>query len=230
MCKTALLIVWILLTLLNEKARAQEGLFPHAGADSLEYGLQIGLSLSHFTGHNTDGEQFGNQNLVRFRGGGNLDIPLGSLFSIRPEALFSTAGVRKNDSIKTDLSYLKIPTSIVINLAQLSSGYAVKDLLRVGLGSYFAYAFAGKFIDDASSSRVKFSNREIPGTISNYSSYFKRWDAGVNSFLELTGSNFYSQLGTSFGLTNIKPRQENPVPHQALCKNASINLSYGWRF
>jgi hypothetical protein len=229
MLKACTLFILFFLTIFSEKSNAQADSL-RSPFSSTTFGVLAGLGQMHFSGRNTNGEKFGGENLLRFRGGANMDIPLSAFVSIRPELLFSMGGYKTKDSLKTDLSYLKIPSSIVFKLLNLPSENSIADVLSIGIGSYFAYAIDGRLMDNSSSSMVKFANRDVSSTTLGYADYFKRWDTGINAFLEFTGTNFYSQIGSSIGLTNIKPRLDNPGAHQANCKNASINLSYGWRF
>jgi hypothetical protein len=229
MSKMGLFWTLFILALECKTALGQDSL-SNTQTNKLTYGLQLGISLSHFAGHNTNGDRFGNENLVRLRGGGNLNIPFHSVMAFRPELLISMGGFRTNDSLKTNLTYLKIPANLVIDILRLSSGYGIKDLLKLGFGPYLAYALGGRMTDNHSITPIKFSNGEISSASPNYNAYFKRWDTGINTFLEFAGNNFYSQLGTSIGLLNIKPHLENPSMRQATCRNTSFNLSYGWRF
>jgi hypothetical protein len=200
---------------------------------SVRYALQAGLGFAFFSGHTANGAKFGESNIVRFRGGGNVEVPVSSRISFRPELLLSLGGYKVSDSGSessyTHLSYLKVPTDFVFSLLPVQTLLG-KDYLRLGVGTYFAYAIHGKFNDESQTSKVHFTNKGLSDSPPNYAAYFKHWDAGLNYFLEFAGSNFYTELGSSLGLTNIKPRLENQGSHQAVYRNGSINISYGWRF
>jgi Outer membrane protein beta-barrel domain len=203
--------------------------------DSIRFALQAGLSFSHFAGMNTQRDYPGGEAIVGFRGGGNVDIPVNNHVSLRPEILFAQKGYKVHDikdsiNIRTDLSYLKFPFNIVFKLFSLDHGALMKDFFKIGVGPYIAYAFHGKYTIESVSTAVKFSDQQVPSTTANYGDYYKRYDAGINYFVEVNLGNFYSQVGAAMGLTNIKPQMENIPPHQSIYKNSCFNLSYGWRF
>ncbi|HTQ64344.1 MAG TPA: outer membrane beta-barrel protein, partial [Puia sp.] len=194
--------------------------------------LQAGISLSHFLVSNE--KNTGNEPTLRFTGGINMDIPIKDhKILFRPELLLNLNGHKQTDSVftRTHLSYIKVPANIVFQLCSFSRDAGNWTYLRFGVGPYLAYAIHGNYKQDSSSaSRVDFTNKEVPSNTANYAVYFKHWDAGINCFFEFTGTHFYSQLGSSFGLVNIKPGIENFSGPQAMYKNFCVNLSYGWRF
>jgi Outer membrane protein beta-barrel domain len=203
-----------------------------ARPDSIRFGLQVGLGFSHFTGWGFNGYDPTGENLVRFRGGGNVDIPLRPGLSIRPELLLSWKGYKTSDSVsyKTELMYLNTPVDVVIKLLNLTRNPNRKADLNLGVGVYGGIALHGKFEQDSSATHVVFNNHEVPSTATNYGAYYKRYDAGLNFFLEFTGNSFYSQFGATVGLVNIKPPLQNSTARQANYRNTSIDLTYGWRF
>jgi len=209
---------------------AQE--IPVAVKDSVTYGLQAGLSFTHFSGHGQYGYRPVGQNLVRFRGGGNVDIPLNNEISLRPELLLNWKGYKTHDSVvlKTQLMYVDIPVNILFTLFSIHHGPNRKSAFKLGTGLYGGYALHGKYQKDSTTSHIHFTEHQVPATVTDYGSYYKRFDAGINYFLEFSGVNFYSQIGASMGLVNIKPYMSNAPVSQALYKNTCINLTYGWRF
>jgi hypothetical protein len=201
--------------------------------NSVTFGLQLGLAFTHFTGWALNGSNPTGENLVRFRGGGNIDIPLKQGISLRPELLLSWKGYKaQQDSItyKTDLMYVNVPVDVVFKVLSMSHTPNHKADLNLGAGLYFGYALHGKFQQDSSKAAVNFNNHGVPSTVTDYATYYKRYDGGLNFFVEFTGFSFYSQVGASFGLVNIKPPIQNSSAKQANYKNSSIYLTWGWRF
>jgi hypothetical protein len=200
--------------------------------DSTTIGVQVGIALSRFTGTNVQGAYPGGQNIVGFRGGANVDIPLVHSISLRPELLITQKGYKvTRDSlyIRTQINYLKVPVNIVFTLLSLDRGTLVRDFLKIGVGPYLAYAVFGHYTTESTKSDVEFTQHPLPPGVYNYPAYYKHFDAGINYFLEVNLGRFYSQVGASMGFTNIKPPVENAPYHQTV-RNACFNLSYGWRF
>jgi hypothetical protein len=77
---------------------------------------------------------------------------------------------------------------------------------------------------------VEFSQHPLPQGVYNYYAYYKRFDAGINYFVEVNLGRFYSQVGAAMGFVNIKPQVENTPARTAVYRNSCFNLSYGWRF
>jgi hypothetical protein len=103
-------------------------------------------------------------------------------------------------------------------------------MLKFGVGPYLAYALHGSYsVKSQEENKITFTNHGITTTTTSYETYYKRFDGGVNGFVEISTNNFYWQAGTSFGLFNIKPPLGNGRS-QAIYRNRSINLSYGFRF
>lgn len=72
-----------------------------------KFGLKAGLNLSSFGGDDADGYK----SKIGFNGGGLVNIPVSSTFSIQPEVLFSLEGAKAedDDDLKLNLSYINIP-------------------------------------------------------------------------------------------------------------------------
>ncbi len=217
---------------LGSKCCQAQGTEREVRPDSIRFGLQLGLGFSHFSGWGFNGYDPMGENLVRFRGGGNVDIPLRPGLSIRPELLLSWKGYKTSDSVnyKTELMYLNSPVDVIIKLLSMTRNPNRKADLNLGVGVYGGIALHGKFEQDSSAMRVVFNNHEVPATATNYGAYYKRYDGGLNFFLEFTGNSFYSQVGATVGLVNIKPPVENSTARQANYRNTSVDLTYGWRF
>jgi len=227
------IVLFTFLVFLNVSSLAQDK--PKPKKDSASFGIQAGLSFSHFNVMHVPSYYPGGQNIVGFRGGVNGDFPLTRHISLRPEILFTQKGYKVHDVedsiyLRTRLSYLKFPVNVVFKLLALDHGTVAKDFLKFGVGPYFAYAIHGTYTAESVSSSVKFSNHQVSATPASYGAYYKRYDAGVNYFLEFNLGKFYSQVGAAMGMTNIKPTMENaPTPHQSVYRNSCFNLSYGWR-
>ena len=212
-------------------SQAQDGVVLPA-RDSVRIGIQAGISFTHFTGHDADGEKLATtENLVRFRGGGNVTIPVSEVLAIRPELLFSLKGYKMNDSAisyQTRLSYLKMPVDLILKLFPLN--YAGRGFFKIGAGPYIAWAFHGNYIEQSKKEPIKFTDKNVAVSQSSYNTYYKRYDAGLNYFIEFSGERFYTQLGSAIGFVNIKPPLVNGATRQPSYKNASFNLSYGFMF
>jgi len=203
--------------------------------DSISFGVQAGLSFSHFVGMNPQHNTQGGQNIVGFRGGVNIDYPVNHFMSLRPEILFTQKGYKIHDAgdsmnIKTRLSYIKVPVNVVFRVCALDHGAIPRDFFNLGIGPYVAYGIHGTYSTESTSTAVKFSNEQLPASSPNYGEYYKHLDAGVNYFAEFELGRFYSQVGGAVGLTNIKTGMENIPAHESVYRNACFNLSYGWRF
>jgi hypothetical protein len=230
MRKTIFILVWVLCGFYNLSAQQETG--THSD-EKLKLGVQAGFSLSHFIIHDVNRADITDEPTLRFTGGVNADIPLkDQKIYFRPELLLNLNGHKQTDTVftRTHLSYIKIPANLVFQLCSFSTGASNWSRILLGFGPYLAYALHGNYKQESEVSRVSFTNKEVPSTTVDYGAYFKRWDAGINSFFEFASTHFYSQFGSSFGLLNIKPGLQDNSGPQAKYKNFSLNLSYGWRF
>jgi len=86
---------------------------------TINFGLKAGVNLSNV--YDTQGENFVAEGKAGFAGGGFVTIPLGSLFAIQPEIMFSQKGFKgdgrllgSNYSYERTTSFVDIPLLFAI--------------------------------------------------------------------------------------------------------------------
>lgn len=88
-----------------------------AFGQKFQIGVKGGVNLSNYSGTN-----FETNTLVGFHVGGFLNLKFGEVFSIQPEALFSTQGAQyKNAGAESNLkvSYLTVPVMAKLNFGSV---------------------------------------------------------------------------------------------------------------
>ena len=74
------------------------------------FGVKAGLNLSNLTGDDVDGFS----SLAGLNAGGQVNIPVSSMFSVQPEVVFSMEGA-KSDDVKLHMNYINIPVLFQYN-------------------------------------------------------------------------------------------------------------------
>jgi hypothetical protein len=74
----------------------------------IKFGLKAGLNLSTVTGADVDGAKI----KTDFNGGALVQIPVGEMFAVQPEVVYSGQGTKSSfdgDDFKINLGYLNVP-------------------------------------------------------------------------------------------------------------------------
>jgi hypothetical protein len=79
----------------------------------IKFGVKAGLNLANLTGDATDSKI-----KTDFHGGGLVEIPVGKIFAVQPEILYSGQGAKSSEDgtdFKLNLGYLNIPVLFKYN-------------------------------------------------------------------------------------------------------------------
>ncbi len=119
------------------KAQAQE-------ISSKTFGIKAGANFSNL--RSTDGNNSESADMkVGLHGGVFLNIPVGSIFSINPEVIYSLEGAKDNtDDSKINLNYLNIPILLQYNN---ESGVFIETGPQIGFLFSAKARYAGTSVD-----------------------------------------------------------------------------------
>jgi hypothetical protein len=151
----------------------------------IKAGVQNNLLVARETGGGSD-ERIAYTGLG-FHIGGIADLKFSEHFSVQPQLLFASKGIKVSDETRIDLLNIDIP----INLLYRNNGFFI------GAGPSFSYGISGKIKEDGSDDEDVYE--EVGGE-----SFFKRFDFGVNTTLgyEFPGGLLLSANYTA-GLSNL---------------------------
>ena len=79
----------------------------------IKFGVKAGLNLANLTGDVTDSKMN-----TDFHGGGFVEVPVGKIFAVQPEILYSGQGAKSSEDgtdFKLNLGYLNVPVLFKYN-------------------------------------------------------------------------------------------------------------------
>jgi hypothetical protein len=103
-----------------------------ASQAQIKFGAKLGANFYSITGEDADGLEESRKIKIGLAGGGFVNIPISTMFSIQPELLYSMEGnLQKEGDMKATyaLSYLNIPVMAQLNTA---SGFYAETGPQVG--------------------------------------------------------------------------------------------------
>jgi len=165
-----------------------------ANKGKIAFAVLGGVNFQNINGKDWDGSKLGNDLIVGYHGGVNVQIPLVPQFLFQPGLLFTTKGTKWTDGTVNRLSYIELPLNVVYK-ALLGKGY-----IMIGLGPYVGYAIGGKAITDDVKSDIEFKKVvEVGDPLTEC--YYKAFDAGGNLFVGYELANgIFCQLNTQLGM------------------------------
>lgn len=196
----------------------------------ISFGLLGGVNIQNLYGQDANGEKLGNELILGFHAGVNVQILIVPEFYFQPGIMFSTKGTEKCKDLsptKTNLSYIEVPFNFVYK-TPVANGY-----LMVGLGPYIAFAIMGTektaIGSESLKNDIEFKNvvEEVdPLTVP----YYKSFDTGGNIFFGYEFAGMFTQLNIQLGMVNINPEYKALPDDKSKIKNTGFGLSLGYRF
>jgi hypothetical protein len=199
--------------------------------DKISFGILGGVNFQNLYGQDFNGNKLGNELILGFHAGVNVQVPIVREFYFQPGVLFSAKGAKKSGDTSvttTNLSYIEVPLSFVYK-DLLGKGY-----IFLGLGPYIGYGFMGKVKTESGvisrKKEIEFENvveNDKPLTVP----YYKAFDLGGNIFfgyeMEL---GIFAQLNIQAGMLNINPEYNAYPDDKRIIRNTGFGFSFGYRF
>jgi len=196
----------------------------------ISFGLLGGVNIQNLYGQDSTGEKLGNELILGFHAGVNIQILIAPEFYFQPGILFSTKGTEKSKSLsttKTNLSYIEVPLNFVYK-TPLGNGY-----FMLGLGPYIAFAIMGteKTAIDGESRKNDIEFKNVVEDVDPLTvPYYKSFDTGGNIFFGYGFARMFTQLNIQLGMVNINPEYKALPDDKSKIKNTGFGLSLGYRF
>ena len=160
---------------------------------SLTFGPKVGLNLSNV--YDTEGENFVADSKIGLAGGLFVSLPLGSLFGVQPELLFSQKGFKATGSILGNsysftrtLNYIDLPLLIAVKPA---------PSFTLLVGPQFAFLMSRKDVFTNSALTIdqeeQFNNENLRkntlGVVAGFDLNLNRIVVGVRAGYDLSQNN-----------------------------------------
>ena len=197
--------------------------------EKVTFGILAGVNAQNLYGQDSNGVRLGNEMILGYHAGANIQIHLAKKFYFQPGLLFSTKGKEKYAfRTITRLAYLELPMNFVYK-TQLGKGY-----FMIGLGPYISYAIMGMEKtkldgETAHKEDIEFRN-SVKADDPLTDIFYKAFDAGVNGFCGYELAGVFAQLNAQLGLVNINPEYEARSDDKSSIKNTGFGFSLGYRF
>lgn len=196
------------------------GAFSQAHAQMPQLGIKAGLNLSNMSVEGADDSNI----LPGFHVGAFTSVPIGtSAFSVQPEVLFSTKGMKAEyTGIVTGettyrLNYIDIPVYLVYNLARDFNFHA---------GPYVGFLLNANTETDAE----VLDFLEITNQDDLDKEYFNGTTVGLSAGLGFSLMKFDLGFNYSFGFIPVADEEKALEPLLGDAKNNVIQVYVGYRF
>lgn len=220
--KTIILILLLLLPAIFAKAQYSK---------NVAFGLLGGVNVQNLYGQDSNGLKLGNELILGYHVGANIQLRITEKFYYQPGLLFSTKGKEKYNNISrttTNLSYIEMPMNFVYKTRLGNSGY-----FMIGLGPYIAYAIMGKEKTQVDGETAKKQDIEFRNNVEvddHLNPYYKALDVGGNVFFGGELAGVFTQLNFQVGVIKINPKYKGVTNDKSSFKNTGFGLSLGYRF
>jgi hypothetical protein len=199
-------------------------------SSKISFGLLGGVNIQNLYGQDIKGKKLGNELIMGFHAGINIQILIVGDFYFQPGVLFSTKGTKKSHPLSTTtthLSYIEAPLNFVYKTS-LGNGY-----FMLGLGPYIGYAVMGKEKTEvggvSQKKNIEFRNIVKAGDPLSVP-YYKAFDLGGNIFFGYELERVFTQLNIQLGMININSVYKGLTDDKSQVKNTGFGLSFGYRF
>jgi opacity protein-like surface antigen len=191
----------------------------NVNAQDVRFGAKTGLNLSNFKGDDVENTE----TKTGFNIGAFLEIGLSDTFTFQPELLFSTQGVKAEDSEGSDsfeqiikVNYLNVP---------LMLKYAVSDKFTLEFGPQVGFLLAAKF------KAIETMDGNTVSTEEDLKDIFKSIDFGLNfgASFDIV-DNIFIGARYNLGLSNILDLEDMNPENDEKTQNTVFSISVGYKF